>query len=402
MILIHTADWHLGQTFFGYERTKEHENFLAWLTAIIKEKRADALLIAGDIFDTPNPSASAQKSLYSFIRNVTQQRPQFKIIITAGNHDSGARLEAPDTLMEIFGVTVRGTMQRTADNTPLYERHIIALSDSICCIALPYLRQGDYPTAESHSEGVRHTFATLIEKARERYKHIILMGHLFATGGSISSDDRSERTIVGGLDCVELGELSKSVSYIALGHLHKAQSLGPNKNICYSGAPLPMSFAERDNRQSVTMLTIDNERITTERLEIPNTTKLIRVPKNDASPLPQILQELQSLPQGEADESSPFLEIRITIDQPEPTLRIQIEKALEDKAIRLARIEAVSQQGTSNIQSPLTYDEIKSIDPMRLATDYFSRRYGHDEMPANMQQLLKEVITEISNENFSN
>lgn len=399
MILIHTADWHLGQTFFGYDRIKEHSNFLAWLTATIKEKKADALLIAGDIFDTPNPSASAQKSLYKFIRDVTQENPQLRIIITAGNHDSGARLEAPDTLMETMGVTVRGTIQRTADASFDYERHIIALSAEICCVALPYLRQGDYPTAESYSEGVRHTFSALMEKARERYKQIILMGHLFATGGNVSSDDRSERTVVGGLDSVELGPLSSEATYIALGHLHKAQSLGPKKNICYSGAPLPMSFAERCNRQSVTMLTVDNDGLTTEKLEIPGCVKLLSI---GVAPLTQVIKEIENLPVGEADDQSPYLEIKIEISEPEPTLRAQIEKALEGKAVRLTRIEAVAQQGASSIEAPLTYDEVKSIDPLRLAIDFFSRSYGHEEMPENMQKLLREVITEISNEDFSN
>lgn len=399
MILIHTADWHLGQTFFGYDRTKEHSKFLKWLTATIKEKKADALLIAGDIFDTPNPSASAQKAFYKFIRNVTTENPKLKIIITAGNHDSGARLEAPDTLLETLGVTVRGTMRRTTDNTFDYERHIIALSDSVCCIALPYLRQGDYPTADSYSEGVQRTFSTLTEKAQEKFKQIIIMGHLFATGATTSADDRSERTVVGGLDCVELGLCAESATYIALGHLHKAQSIGALKNICYSGAPLPMSFAERNNRQSVTMLTINEESFETQRLEIPGNAKLLSI---GVAPLPQIIKEIENLPSGESDEGSPFLEIRIEIDEPEPTLRTQIEQALEGKAVRLTRIEAVSKQGASSINTPLTYDEVRSIDPMSLATDYFARNYGHEEMPENMQKLLREVITEINNENFSN
>lgn len=105
---------------------------------------------------------------------------------------------------------------------------------------------------------------------------------------------------------------------------------------------------------------------------------------------------------GEADDQSPYLEIKIEISEPEPTLRAQIEKALEGKAVRLTRIEAVAQQGTSSIEAPLTYDEVKSIDPLRLAIDFFSRSYGHEEMPENMQKLLREVITEISNEDFSN
>lgn len=402
MILIHTADWHLGQTFFGYDRTNEHIKFLKWLTTIVKKKEVDALLIAGDIFDNPNPSAIAQKTFYQFVREATTHNPKLRIIITAGNHDSGARLEAPDTLLEALGATVRGTIKRNEENEPDYKRHIIPLTERLCCIALPYLRQGDYGTAGNYSKGVQQTFDAIIKEAKKEFKQIIIMGHLFATGGSIQADDRSEHTIVGGLDNVELGQFAQEATYIALGHLHKAQSIGRCSNIRYSGSPLPMSFAERKNRQSITLLRIEDESIDIEKIEIPDCVKLISIPQEGAAPLQEILKEIDSLPEGTTSDSSPFLEIKIAISEPEPTLRAQIESAIEGKAVRLTRIEAVSQQGNSSIAAPLTYDEVKSIDPMKLATDFFARNYGHENMPENMQKLLKEVITEVSNENFSN
>ena len=108
MRIIHTADWHLGQTFYSFERANEHRIFLEWLENILKERNTDLLLIAGDIFDSPNPSAEAQRMLYGFLTKVTTESPTLKVVITAGNHDSAARLEAPNPLLSSFNTHVSG------------------------------------------------------------------------------------------------------------------------------------------------------------------------------------------------------------------------------------------------------------------------------------------------------
>ena len=98
--IIHTADWHLGQTFFGYDRDEEHEAFLSWLIDILTLRQTDVLLIAGDVFDVANPSAAAQRRFFRFLREANRRNPQLQIVIIAGNHDSAARLEAPIPLLE--------------------------------------------------------------------------------------------------------------------------------------------------------------------------------------------------------------------------------------------------------------------------------------------------------------
>ena len=108
MKIIHTADWHLGQTFYGFDRSNEHAVFLDWMCSTIKERGATLLLVAGDVFDTPNPSAKAQKMFYSFLTRVTNENPDLQIIITAGNHDSAARIEAPSSMLNVFNVFVSG------------------------------------------------------------------------------------------------------------------------------------------------------------------------------------------------------------------------------------------------------------------------------------------------------
>ena len=401
MKIIHTADWHLGQSFYEFERTSEHKAFLTWLHRQLEETVADVLLIAGDVFDTPNPSAAAQKMLYDFLCTVTRANPQLQIIITAGNHDSGARLEAPSPILESFNITVRGTVHRTADGEIDYGSLIIPLSGDACCLAVPYLRQGDYPAAESYPEGIKSLYTALIALAKEKYSTIIATGHLHASGSILSTGDNSERTVIGGLDSVDISAVAKDIDYIALGHLHKAQRVSGKDNVRYSGSPLPMSFSERCNSQSITLVTIEENATATRKIIFDTPAKLLSIP-DEPLLLPQVLEAIEKLPKGDIGPSSPYLEIRVLVNGPEPTMRHQIEAALEGRAVRLTRIEAVSQRGESSLAAPLTYDELKKIDPMSLANDYFCRHYNQEEMPLTMRDMMLQVIREIENERDNN
>ena len=111
--LIHTADWHLGQTLFGYDREAEYEAFLGFLTNLLVERQTDVLLIAGDVFDVTNPSAGAQRRFYRFLREANRLNPGLQIVIIAGNHDSAIRLEAPNPLLEELNTSIVGIVGRT-------------------------------------------------------------------------------------------------------------------------------------------------------------------------------------------------------------------------------------------------------------------------------------------------
>ena len=111
--LIHTADWHLGQTFFGYDREAEHDAFLGFLTNLLVERQTDVLLIAGDVFDVTNPSAGAQRRFYRFLKEANRRNPGLQIVIIAGNHDSAIRLEAPNPLLEELNTSIVGIVGRT-------------------------------------------------------------------------------------------------------------------------------------------------------------------------------------------------------------------------------------------------------------------------------------------------
>ena len=92
LTVFHTADWHLGQSFCGFDRDFEHAAFLDWLLHELQSHQPDALLVAGDVFDSINPSALSQKRYFDFLASAHELLPALQIVITAGNHDAGARL----------------------------------------------------------------------------------------------------------------------------------------------------------------------------------------------------------------------------------------------------------------------------------------------------------------------
>jgi len=400
--LLHTADWHIGQYFFGYDRKEEHIFFFNRLKKNIKEQQVDVLLVAGDIFDSPNPSAESQKIYYRFIREVTTDNTNLQIIIIAGNHDSAGRLEAPNPLLEEMNVHVKGLVRKKEDGEIDYQQLFVPLSKDgevkAWCIAVPYLRQGDYPNAESYSKGVSSLYDQLyseLQQVKEKHLPIVVMGHLQATGSEVSENDRSERTIIGGLECISPEVFDKKdIVYTALGHLHKTQRVSGRENVRYAGSPLPMSFSEKYYKQGVNLIEIENNQLKKiERLDFEPLASLLSLPK-EPKPLTEVLQEIEALPDGEITKTTPYLELKVLLTEPEPSMRNQIEKALQGKAVRLA--SAVPFRVKSNRESKvITYEELKTINPMRMADDIFSSRYG-SEMPEKMKSLLQTVIHEIN------
>ena len=352
----------------------------------------DLLLIAGDLFDSPNPSAESQKIYFGFLREVTAQNSNLQIIIIAGNHDSAARLEAPNPLLEELNITVRGVVKRTAEGEIDFKHLIIPLNKGGYCLAVPYLRQGDYPTSDTYNQGVKAMYEALFECVKDEKQPIIAMGHLQATGSEISENDRSERTVIGGLECVSPDSFSNEIAYTALGHLHRSQQVSGRESVRYSGSPLPMSFAEKNNKQGVVLIEI-SETIKIERILFDAPVKLLSIPPQPM-PLAGVLAQITELPDGEISETSSYLEIKVLITEPEPSLRHQIEEALRGKCVRLARIVAVTPKSETD-SNVITYEQLQTINPIEMADEIFRRRYGGQDMPETMKSLLRGVIEEV-------
>lgn len=407
MKILHTADWHIGQLFHEYDRNYEHQQFLNWLVDTLQTEQIDVLLISGDVFDISNPSASSIKMFYSFLNKATRANPDLQIIITAGNHDSASRLEAPKPLLESSNVHIIGLVEKDAEGNIDYQKLLVPIHDDsknvkIWCLAIPFLRMGDYPTilncANPYTEGVTALYKDAFEYAslkKQDGQTIIAMGHLHTHHAEVSDLDKTERLIMGGVECIPATAFHQDIKYVALGHIHKAQRIGGKEHIRYSGSPLPMSFSELNYKHQVIVFELDEEISELKSIEIPLSVPLQRIPQTPL-PLHEVIGLLDNLPIMDNNlQTVPFLEVRILLDGPEPALRHKVEMALAGKRVRLAKIDV--KYPASTLQAPefITPDELSELQPIDVFGKVYQSRYNID-VPNDILQLFKQVAEEVN------
>ena len=405
MRLLHTSDWHLGQTLHNYERSYEHQRFLDWLLDTLVAEQVDVLLVAGDVFDNANPSSASQKQLYVFLQQARMRLPALQLVIIAGNHDSAGRLEAPGPLLAAHGTHVIGHILRDDAGHIDLERLLLPLTGSdgkvqAWCLAVPFLRPGDVAKIPNDSGqdpylgGIALLYRQLTDLAlarRQPGQAIVAMGHCHMVGGEMSNDSE-RRIVIGGTEMLPSGIFDASIAYAALGHLHLAQSVGKQAHIRYSGSPIPLSFAEVGYRHQVLCIDLDCETLREVRsIDIPRAVPLLRVPAKPA-PIDDVLAQLDALDVAEtAAEARPFLEVRVRLDAPEPGLRTRIETALDGKAVRLAKIET-SSAARSSAPENMTLDQLNQLQPDEIFRRLYQQKYGKEAPPEQLSALAELLL----------
>jgi exonuclease SbcD len=414
MRLLHTSDWHLGQTLHNFDRTYEHQRFLDWLLDTIVAEQADALLIAGDVFDNSNPSAASQRQLYRFLQQARARSPQLDIVVVAGNHDSPGRLEAPGPLLEAHGTRVVGHVVRGSDGAIDLERMVVPLTGrdgnvAAWCVAMPFLRpgdvprvdapagdaDGDHPVIDAYLSGIALLYQQAYELARSRCTNgeaVLAMGHCHMVGGD-SSPDSERRILIGGTEALPASMFDPGIAYAALGHLHLAQKVGKQDHLRYCGSPLPLSFAEIGYQHQVLRIDLEGGKaVDVAPLHVPRAVGLLRVPPQPA-PLKQVIAELVGLDLPDAPlHEQPYLEVRVLLDGPEPSLRAQVEAALEGKPVRLAKIEPTRKVVTAaGVDTALSLDQLAQLQPDDIFQRLWQQRFG-EEAPADQLSAFAELL----------
>ena len=411
--ILHTADWHLGQLFHGFDRDREHANFLDWLVGILRERCADALIITGDVFDSVNPSAVAQRRFFDFLARAHAEAPSLQIIIIAGNHDAAARLEAPAGLFESLNIKAVGTVARDATGEVNYEKFLIPLKDASgnvkgIVIAVPFLRPADVPMVSEASDGylagIREFYRRAAQAAADlrARQHpsaaLIALGHCHLAD-AMESRESERRIVIGGEESLKADAFGPEIAYVALGHLHKPQDMEDGR-ICYPGSPIPLSFSEKDFTHRVVEVTFDESgRSSFRSFPVPDGAMLVRIPADSvARPIGEILQLMrnETFDPGRCRDALPFLEVRILDDGPDPTRRRAVEEALEGKPVRLASIRLeplLRTDGTSDADEALASGlaDLGSLDPEEIMRAAHIERY-RSEPDASLLAALREIL----------
>ncbi|AIN19419.1 exonuclease SbcCD, D subunit [Yersinia rochesterensis] len=261
MRIIHTSDWHLGQHFFTKSRAAEHQAFLHWLIEQIKENQVDALIIAGDIFDTGSPPSYARELYNRFV--VELQSTNCQLIVLGGNHDSVSTLNESRGLLSYLNTTVISCASSDLAQQVIILKNRQEQPAAILC-AIPFLRPRDLVTSQAGESGGQKQLAlqeaiaahyqALYQRAVELRAElglplpIIATGHLTTVG--VTTTDSVRDIYIGTLDAFP-AQAFPPADYIALGHIHRAQQVAKTEHIRYSGSPIALSFDELSKEKSV-------------------------------------------------------------------------------------------------------------------------------------------------------
>lgn len=419
MKIITTSDWHIGNLFHGNDRLPEHKHFLGWLLSQIEKHQPDALLVAGDVFDNGNPSAAAQSAYYEFLANATQKCPNMQIVISAGNHDSASRLEAPRALLTRHKVELRGNVHRSWVQTEdagywevNYDDLMIPVTgkdgESIVVLAVPYLRSDILQNA-SYSNGVNDFLRELTKRAREKYpeKKLVMMTHMYAKGADIASVDASEKIVIGGQEEVNMEGWIDRPDYMTCGHIHKRQHIWNTDWARYSGSILPMSFAEIDYKHGVDLVTISSDSKThVDFLEYTPQHKLRILPEGEEELTPKKLQkliknELADRTDGKLDDTFEYLVLKVKLEKVSNDDIKELESLIGTKNAVLCKIQkiipALDLSTISGNQQIHSIDDILNRDPLETLKEAFKVKHNI-EMSEHQEEMLTDILKSINEE----
>lgn len=274
MRILHTSDWHLGKHLENYSRLAEQEKFIDDLVEIVEENEVDMILIAGDVYDTSNPPARAERLFYDSLKRLSNGGKRV-IIAIAGNHDNPDRLSASRPLAYEHGIILLGTPKSSVEPGRIGLHEIVKAdegsieininNENIIIITLPYPSEQrlnevfkDVKDIEemqkSYSQRIGHIFNEQATKFRDDTINIAT-SHIYVAGGETTDSERPIQ--IGGGLTVEVDMLPEKAQYIALGHLHRPQSVR-RKGIkaFYSGSPLQYSKSERSYSKCVYLVDV--------------------------------------------------------------------------------------------------------------------------------------------------
>lgn len=279
MRIIHTSDWHLGQHFYGKSRANEHQQFLNWLIEQSQSQNIDAIIVAGDIFDTGTPPSYAREMYFDFIAKLHQVKCQ--LVILAGNHDSVAMLSESQKLLQQLATRVISAVSDNIAEQVFVLDSLKNEQQAVLC-AIPFIRARDVVKSyagqsanekqkslqQAIAEHYQHLFsqAQTLSKTKEQPASrlpIIATGHLTTVGASVSESVRD--IYIGTLEAFPASEFP-AADYIALGHIHRPQKVTKSEHIRYSGSPIALSFDEAKTQKSVAIVEFEKGELSTVNL----------------------------------------------------------------------------------------------------------------------------------------
>jgi exonuclease SbcD len=408
MKILHTSDWHLGQNFFTKSRKDEHQGFIDWLLQQVAKEQIDAVIIAGDIFDTGTPPSYAREMYNQFV--VDMQKLNCVLVVLGGNHDSVSTLNESKQILACLNTFVVASTGISIDEQVFTIPDKLGQPAAVLC-AVPFIRARDVLQSTAGETGlqkrqalgdaIKQHYQTLYQVALTKKQDsgldlpIIATGHLTALGVSQSESVRD--IYIGTLDGFAADGFPP-VDYIALGHIHKPQIVAKSEHIRYCGSPIPLSFDELGTQKQVMLVEFTGaQRSNLTPIDIP-IFQPMQVIKGDLSAIEAALKSFKNNDEAEADLACWLcLEVESQDYLSDLQQRIQdMTQELNVEVLQLRRSRNQRRQLLSQMQSE-TLAELSPHDVFekRLAMESFETNLETgtetDEAQTTEQSTLKQV-----------
>jgi exonuclease SbcD len=404
MRIIHTSDWHLGQHFISKSRLREHQAFLAWLLAQVSEKQVDAIIVAGDIFDTGSPPSYARELYNQFIVDLQQVKCQ--LVILGGNHDSVATLNESTGLLACLNARVISAVQDDLSNQLLVLNDSQGEPGAILC-AIPFIRPRDVITSSAGQTGnekqqalqqaIANHYQALFELAEQKRSEftqplpIIATGHLTTVG--VTTSDSVRDIYIGTLEAFPANAFPPA-DYIALGHIHRAQIVAKSEHIRYSGSPIPLSFDEVGKAKSVCLVDFKQGKLdSVTPVEVP-VFQPMQLIKGDLTEIEAQLKQFETY----TGELPVWLDIEVSTQDYLNDLQRRIEALTADLPVEvlLIRRQRTNHQNTLKSEVKETLNELnpEQVFEKRLAQEAFdddSQKARLERIRTAFNQLLEQI-----------
>lgn len=400
MRLLHTSDWHLGQHFFGKHRQHEHAAFLRWLLEQVASHAVDAVVVAGDVFDTASPPSHAREAYHQFVLDLHDAGAQ--LVVLGGNHDSPSVLGETRDLLARLQTHVVPSLDRSVEEHVLLLNHRDGSPGALLC-AIPFIRAREVrhslPGQEAEQArqdfiaGIATHYAAIHAQAVQRREAsgldvpIIATGHLTTVGASTSESVRE--IYVGSLSAFPTSAFPRA-DYIALGHIHRPQMVGGLEHIRYCGSPIALGFDELGVQKQV--LLVDFAAGTLQAvtpLPVPVFQSMHRL----SGSVKELPAQLTLLASTVSEGQSAWLEVEIIGDEFLADLPARVAAMIEGLPLEVLRLRRRRSSQPSLTPLSLGLDELQPSDVFarRLETE---TTLEADERMA-LEQRFAEVLAEV-------
>lgn len=395
MKILHTSDWHLGQNFYNKSRKNEHERFLQWLLEQVTEHDIDAIIVAGDIFDTSTPPSYAREMYNKFV--VDSNKIGCQLVLLGGNHDSVSVLKETQQLLKYMGADV---IPNTNED---HATQVVELKgkkgdvEALVC-AIPFIRPRDVLTSQAGVSGVERqkqlgdaikqhyqsVYETAVAKRatyeNHEYMPIIATGHLTAMG--VQQSDSVRDIYVGNLDGFAADGFPDA-DYIALGHIHRPQVVAKREYIRYSGSPIPLSFDELKSKKQVCVVEFsEGERIISQ-LAVPTFQPLAEI-KGDLSEIESQLNQYIGLD----GEQSVWLSIEVQAQDYLSDLQERMRALTEGLNVEVLQLRRARERRNQALEQE-SAETLSELSPM----DVFTKRIALEEFETESEKARLERMT---------